>query len=131
MESETWSFKDKPTSAARIKREYAELLLRLLPEPCCIEEAVADSLVDAYRALTRTSLQEVRRCREADCTPATGCLSQKRRANASAAACRLVHLLLVALQLNQLEKGDGPFDELELVLQAERSVEALVEDIDS
>lgn len=91
---------------------------------------MADALVDAYRALTRTSLQAVRRCRAEAHGPATHCSGLRRKSNAIAAALRLVHLQLVALHLSSLEEGNTSADTLELVLQAERSVEALVDDVE-
>lgn len=131
MKGAPWNFESGDTAAAHIKQEYAELLLRLLPDPCCIEEAVADSLVDAYRALTRTSADAARRCHSVTVGLRQGSLpGLRRRANAISAACRLVHLQLVALHLNSLQDTTPATDVSELVLVAERSVEALVEDID-
>lgn len=132
MKGAPWNFENGDRAAAHIKQEYAELLLRLLPDQCCIEQTVVDSLVDAYRALTRTSVQAARRCCSGGLHADQGGLAGlRRRAGAIAAACRLVHLQLVALQLNSLQGSTPSVDDAELVLLAERNVEALVEDIDT
>lgn len=131
MKGAPWNFESGDSAAAHIKLEYAELLLRLLPDPCCIEEAVADSLVDAYRALTRTSADAARRYHSKAVGSGQDSLQGlRRRASAISAACRLVHLQLVALHLNSLQDSAPATDTAELVLIAERCVEALVEDID-
>ena len=131
MKGTPWNFESGDSASAHIKLEYAELLLRLLPDPCCIEEAVADSLVDAYRVLTRSSANAFRRCHSGAVGAGQDDLpGLRRRANAISAACRLVHLQLVALHLNSLQDSASATDISELVLVAERHVEALVEDID-
>lgn len=131
MKGAPWNFESGDRAAISIKHEYAELLLTLLPDPCCIEESVVDSLTDAYRALTRTSVEAARRCYSASAGVGPGGLpGLRRRASAIAAACRLVHLQLVALHLNSLQDSAPATDLSELVLVAEQRVEPRVEDID-
>lgn len=123
-----WCFRDGRALAMRIRREYAQRLLDRLPF-VPDDMHVSKDLQDGYRLLVRTMVDAARLHQRLSDVAITSKGVARAQAQAARAAWRLVHLHLVACELQVLWQTPGQHDELELVLLAEYRVEQLAESV--
>jgi hypothetical protein len=128
---EQWTFQDEERLLARIRQEYGQALLGMLPTP-----ARADSLTlglcEAYMTFTLLTLRAVRAyhlSRSSD-RPVEEKRVLWRRAHAMRCAWEVLHRHLVALQLREFLDWEPGSGKEKTVLLAERCIEALTDNID-
>ncbi|MCP5285409.1 MAG: hypothetical protein H6933_10960 [Burkholderiaceae bacterium] len=128
--SEPWSFEDGPAAADRIRREYAERLLALLPP---LEDGAprTSDLAHGYRRVVSFAVQAALRYQcVTDLRLFTVRAQLQREARALRAVCQAAQLYLVASAFNDLRTELPSYSDHDLVLLAEDRVEELVRDIE-
>ena len=128
---EQWTFQDEERLLARIRREYGQALLGMLPTPSSTDRLTL-SLCEAYMTFTLLTLRAVRAhhvSRLSD-RPVDEKRQLWKKAHAMRTAWDVLHRHLVALQLQELLVGPRGEGREETVLLAERCVEALTDNID-
>ena len=128
---EHWTFQDEERLLARIRREYGQALLGMLPTPSSTDRLTL-SLCEAYMTFTLLTLRAVRAhqvSRLSDC-PVDEKRQLWKRAHAMQMAWDVLHRHLVALQLQELLVAAPAGGKEETALLAERCVEALTDNID-
>lgn len=126
---EPWSFEDGPQVAERILRSYARWRLGTLPV-LPYKPKQSDALIEGYRRLDDARIKTARQvCALSDPRLITTGSLLRREARVAWAVWDLVHRHLIAAELRRLKSEDRTADELQLVLLAERRVEALVTDL--
>jgi len=126
-----WSFEDGPQVAERIVLEYARWRLGTLPV-LPYQPKHSDALIEGYRRLDEARVKTGRRvCALTDERLFTTRTVLRKEARIARAVWDLVHRHLIAVELRRLKTENKTADELQLVLLAERRVEALVTGLES
>jgi hypothetical protein len=128
---EQWTFQDEEKVLARIRREYGQALLEMLPTPARTD-LLTLGLCEAYMTFTLLTLRAVRAHHVSRVSDRL--VEEKRSLWRQACAMRsawgVLHRHLVALQLRELlDWGPRPSVQ-EAALLSERCIEALTDNID-
>jgi hypothetical protein len=129
---EPWSFEDGPEVAARIEREYGKALLGSLPLPLG-HDTLTPNLVNGYSLFAALTLQAVREYHQARLSgeiPSWKADELFRRAHAMQTALEFLRRYLVAIELREVAIEFYGLPHIAAVLQAERRLEVLVENVE-